>query len=194
MNRTLVKQILKRDNYTCQDCGKVFKEDGVWPDTHHILPKHDGGEDAPENLITLCEECHHQKHLTRPYLKGKKRGIRDPNSKRPYVIMVSCPKGKEHHDKLKKAFPNLSRKIMGLIDAELLRVEAEARANELRAKYIDILVYPEVKKLIGLIDPFRYEPEKVVEMLRQNEITITEKDAEYLINKLQNEAVERDGG
>lgn len=45
----------------CELCG--FKE---IVDLHHIVPKMYGGEDNPENLITLCPNCHaaiHRKGL-----------------------------------------------------------------------------------------------------------------------------------
>jgi len=54
-------KVLKRDNYTCQVCG--FKGD-IWGsnlEVHHIVPVHRGGKCLdPENLITLCRECHKQ--------------------------------------------------------------------------------------------------------------------------------------
>ena len=47
--------------YTCQVCG--FKGD-IWGsnlEVHHIVPVHKGGKCLdPENLITLCRECHKQ--------------------------------------------------------------------------------------------------------------------------------------
>lgn len=51
----------KRDNYTCQRCGKVMKS-GRFPDVHHITPFRffNNHEDANElnNLVSLCHGCH----------------------------------------------------------------------------------------------------------------------------------------
>lgn len=62
---------LNRDNYTCQYCGakKVKLE------VHHIRFRRHGGSDDLENLITLCEKCHHDLHEGKIELKikGKKK-------------------------------------------------------------------------------------------------------------------------
>jgi 5-methylcytosine-specific restriction protein A len=67
--------ILRRDRYTCQDCGdaygaarrKVFdqrlrrgKGGYRWEslEVHHIVPRSRGGSDHPGNLKTLCPGCH----------------------------------------------------------------------------------------------------------------------------------------
>lgn len=46
-------QILKRDNYRCQNCGS--KND---LEVHHIIPISKGGDKSDENLCTLCFDCH----------------------------------------------------------------------------------------------------------------------------------------
>lgn len=64
-------QIVWRDNLTCQDCGVLlaFKnEHNIYiplecgAEVHHILPVSMGGDDNPNNLITLCHKCHIQRH------------------------------------------------------------------------------------------------------------------------------------
>ena len=50
-------EIFKRDNFTCQYCGRNVKEDGVKLNADHIIPKSKGGKDTEKNLITSCEEC-----------------------------------------------------------------------------------------------------------------------------------------
>jgi hypothetical protein len=110
------------------------------------------------------------------------------------MIAVSCPKGKDHHDRLKKAFPNLSGKIMELIDAELAKVEMASQSNAARDKWLFITPYPALKRLIGTYDPFDYGTNKVIEMLQSADITVTEKEAAHLINKIQNEWLDKNGG
>jgi len=50
-------EILKRDNFTCQYCGRNVKEDGIKLHLDHIFPKSKGGKDEEHNLITSCIEC-----------------------------------------------------------------------------------------------------------------------------------------
>lgn len=53
-------QILNRDDYTCQECNATSKA----LHAHHIKPSSDNPELAHdiENGITLCIDCHAQKH------------------------------------------------------------------------------------------------------------------------------------
>ena len=50
-------EVFKRDNFTCQYCGRNVKEDGVKLHCDHIIPQSKGGEDNMKNLITSCMEC-----------------------------------------------------------------------------------------------------------------------------------------
>jgi hypothetical protein len=54
----LARQIRKRDNFTCQRCGKNGPNDGGELHVHHIRPRGIGGSNDPSNLITLCSDCH----------------------------------------------------------------------------------------------------------------------------------------
>ena len=62
---------LVRDKYTCQCCGKK----NCRVEVHHIIFRRNGGSDALENLVTLCEDCHKAIHLGEIdlKLKGKRR-------------------------------------------------------------------------------------------------------------------------
>lgn len=51
--------VLFRDGYRCQCCGKYG--DGVKLHVHHKESRQTGGN-APNNLITLCEDCHKALH------------------------------------------------------------------------------------------------------------------------------------
>lgn len=50
-------QILERDNFTCQYCGRNVRDDHVKLQIEHIIPKSKGGTSAPNNLLTSCVEC-----------------------------------------------------------------------------------------------------------------------------------------
>jgi 5-methylcytosine-specific restriction endonuclease McrA len=55
--RDLHREILKRDGWRCQICGRM--ED---LQVHHIQKRSKLGDDAEENLITLCATCHQECH------------------------------------------------------------------------------------------------------------------------------------
>lgn len=61
-----------RDNYTCQCCSKK----NCRIEVHHILFRSLGGSDEPENLISLCKDCHKGVHngTVKLLLKGKHKG------------------------------------------------------------------------------------------------------------------------
>lgn len=52
------KHVLSRDGYRCQGCGSSRGPFQV----HHLVSLSDGGTDHPTNLITLCQNCHAQRH------------------------------------------------------------------------------------------------------------------------------------
>lgn len=58
----LREYVLARDNHTCQWCKKNSFKHGVILQTHHIHFRSRGGSDRPDNLITLCTECHKKLH------------------------------------------------------------------------------------------------------------------------------------
>lgn len=61
--------VLFRDNHECQYChGK--KKDPIL-NIHHLESRKTGGN-APNNLITLCETCHHDYHAGKIKLKQKR--------------------------------------------------------------------------------------------------------------------------
>ncbi|MHA2022654.1 MAG: HNH endonuclease [Candidatus Thorarchaeota archaeon] len=65
----LRKFILKRDHYTCRQCGRYGNN------VDHIVEKSRGGSDHPSNLRCLCLSCHAARHphLQRRLDSGKYR-------------------------------------------------------------------------------------------------------------------------
>ena len=53
----LRQQVLRRDGWRCQSCGALSNLE-----VHHREFRSQSGEDAEENLITLCNACHALAH------------------------------------------------------------------------------------------------------------------------------------
>jgi 5-methylcytosine-specific restriction endonuclease McrA len=51
------REIFRRDNFTCQYCGKRSGELTV----DHIIPRHLGGQHTWSNVVTACAQCNHRK-------------------------------------------------------------------------------------------------------------------------------------
>ena len=49
--------ILKRDGYLCQPCIRQGRPTEA-TEVDHISPRYMGGEDAPDNLESICRVCH----------------------------------------------------------------------------------------------------------------------------------------
>ena len=56
---------LMRDGYACQQCGKKH----IRLEAHHVFFREHVGKDTLENLLTLCEVCHHKLHEGKIALK-----------------------------------------------------------------------------------------------------------------------------
>ncbi|OJX47228.1 MAG: HNH endonuclease [Chloroflexi bacterium 44-23] len=51
------KEIFRRDQHTCQYCGKTSTNLTI----DHVIPRHLGGKTSWENLVTSCSACNHRK-------------------------------------------------------------------------------------------------------------------------------------
>jgi 5-methylcytosine-specific restriction endonuclease McrA len=51
------REVFRRDNYTCQYCGR--RDTSLTVD--HILPKHLGGTHVWTNVVAACPACNHRK-------------------------------------------------------------------------------------------------------------------------------------
>lgn len=60
MTKELREFVKKRDNYTCQICGK-YMPDEVGLHIDHIIPVSKGGKSIPQNLRVLCSKCNGKK-------------------------------------------------------------------------------------------------------------------------------------
>lgn len=72
--------VLYRDRYTCQCCGAhSTAKKSVKLHVHHLESRKTSGN-APDNLVTLCEDCHkgyHAGKLQLPTTKRRRRSTRD---------------------------------------------------------------------------------------------------------------------
>jgi 5-methylcytosine-specific restriction endonuclease McrA len=71
------KNILLRDHYTCQYCGKVFNPSDLTLD--HVIPKSRGGSSNWDNLVACCKRCNNRKGNAMPEEAGMKL-IKRPQS------------------------------------------------------------------------------------------------------------------
>ena len=51
------REVFRRDNYTCQYCGK--HDGGLTVD--HVVPRHLGGQHVWTNVVAACPSCNHRK-------------------------------------------------------------------------------------------------------------------------------------
>ena len=62
-----------RDGYRCRVCGATPRKDpNVKLEVHHIIRRADGGTDTPDNVVTLCHDCHEAHHKGERKLKFKR--------------------------------------------------------------------------------------------------------------------------
>ena len=54
----LRQRVLERDGWRCQNCGSSENLHA-----HHLAKRSQLGDDALDNLITLCANCHHNHHF-----------------------------------------------------------------------------------------------------------------------------------
>ena len=54
--------ILERDGHKCRECGAVARYGVVWLEVDHRRRVADGGSYGPWNLVSLCKQCHDNKH------------------------------------------------------------------------------------------------------------------------------------
>ncbi len=78
------REILRRDNYTCQYCGQ--RKSHLTLD--HIIPRRLGGEHTWENLVTACESCNHRKggNTLRQVNLKLSRHPKEPPLNAPYIF------------------------------------------------------------------------------------------------------------
>lgn len=64
VSKRLRHEVLKRDNFTCRDCGRTSSTVELQID--HVVPVSLGGGDEPANLATRCADCNAGKSSSAP--------------------------------------------------------------------------------------------------------------------------------
>ena len=94
--------VLHRDGYTCTCCGAhSTAKKSVKLHVHHLESRKTGG-DAPDNLITFCEDCHKGYHDGRVQLSVSKRR-RKPTRDASFMGIMR----KTLMERLKDMFPDI---------------------------------------------------------------------------------------
>lgn len=78
------REIFRRDNYTCQYCGK----NGGFLTVDHVTPRHLGGQHVWTNVVTACSACNHRKggRTTEEANMRLLRHPKEPSSSASYVF------------------------------------------------------------------------------------------------------------
>ena len=77
--------VLKRDNFSCQYCGKSQSPSDLTLD--HVLPRSRGGKNTWENVVAACKPCNHRKGNRTP-AEAHLRLLRQPFRPRYLALVV----------------------------------------------------------------------------------------------------------
>lgn len=77
------KNILLRDRYTCQYCGKTLPASELTLD--HVVPRSRAGETSWENLVASCNPCNNRKGSRTP----EEAGMKLHRMPRPFTLHTS---------------------------------------------------------------------------------------------------------
>ncbi|QLH74953.1 MAG: HNH endonuclease [Methanomassiliicoccales archaeon] len=89
--RKIRSAVIDRDGHTCTQCGRDLNKYPKWyTEVHHVIPVVEGGSDVPENLVTLCMECHgrHTDELNKRIF-GHGRDGKGTSNRRRRIIQTS---------------------------------------------------------------------------------------------------------
>ena len=78
------REIFRRDNYTCQYCGRQTQHLTI----DHVIPRHKGGGHEWDNLVAACPPCNRRKGGRNPQEAQMhlKRNPAEPNATPDYLF------------------------------------------------------------------------------------------------------------
>jgi 5-methylcytosine-specific restriction endonuclease McrA len=84
--RRLRPRVLRRDRYTCQECG-YRDPSGKTLETHHTVARATGGQHSMDTLVTLCRSCHkrHTDVLVATLATARRAASRKPVERHPGI-------------------------------------------------------------------------------------------------------------
>ncbi len=109
ISQKITFEVFKRDNFSCQYCGKKSPE--VVLELDHIIPIKEGGGDNLENLMTSCFDCNRGKgkELLETFREGT-----DPNEQ-AILLLERERQLKEYNEVLKQVRKRKEKDINELI-------------------------------------------------------------------------------
>ncbi|MFP8645021.1 HNH endonuclease [Priestia aryabhattai] len=158
MNRKLKKEVLERDNYTCQICG--FEGTLQTLDLDHITPKRLNGSDSLDNLITMCMKCN-----SSIYKLAKKEQSVDSKKLNTWVnkyFSTSVPNNLCHYTNL-----NAAKGILDTKEMWLSNVRTMNDPDELSYGYRLITMALEELEVNGIFQPYQKTLENLKEVMKQ---------------------------
>lgn len=87
------REIFRRDNYTCQYCGKHTLNLTI----DHVVPRHLGGEHSWTNVVAACSVCNHRKG-GRTLEEARMRLLRRPTEPPGSAYYAFSRHLKEYHE------------------------------------------------------------------------------------------------
>lgn len=139
LSKKLRFEVFKRDDFTCQYCGK--KAPDVVLEIDHIKPVSKGGKNELLNIVTACFECNRGKRnielSDRQELEVQRKRLEELNAKREQMKMML-----EWKEELAKFRKEQVKVILALIDEFIYWTFDEEELD---------------RKIISLIDQFGFE-------------------------------------
>ncbi len=87
------REVFRRDNYTCQYCGKKTSDLTI----DHVIPRHLGGKHIWTNVVAACPVCNHRKggrRLEESNMHLLRRPVEPPSSAQ-YIFGRHLPDNSE---------------------------------------------------------------------------------------------------
>ena len=133
-----VKEYVRwRDGFKCQHCYHKGGSDTKL-EVHHVIQRKDGGSDRPDNLVTLCHDCHSALHRGEFTLRKPRGGYKAPTfmgvMRRKLVERLKAGYGDMVHTTF-GYITRIGRKAAGLTkdhntDARAISGNAEAKPDD----------------------------------------------------------------
>ena len=96
------REVFLRDRYTCQYCGRQTRELTI----DHVVPRHRGGRNVWDNVVSACKACNHRKAGRTP-LEAGMTALHSPSPPR-FTYYYVVPPFFKTQEEWSKYFPTLA--------------------------------------------------------------------------------------